>query len=159
MGICVICSQGKNSITDANSANLLSFNYNCRIMKNFTGKNLIIFVILFSLAAPACVAQRYKRSTKNPERGLFGKSLNTKTIKYREAPSIVRAKKKQEANQKKLKKDYNEYIRQNRKRAVEIQSPEVRERMLENRKEADLKYKAKRKKMDKTSRKSDKKYR
>jgi hypothetical protein len=128
-------------------------------MKNFTGKRIILVVMTLLLAVSLCEAQKSKRGVKNQERGLFGKSLNTKTVKYREAPSIVRAKKKQEANQRKLDKEYEDYVRQNRKRAVEIQSPEVRERMIENRKEADLKYKAKKKSLKKATKKSRKKYR
>jgi len=128
-------------------------------MKYLMLRKLIFIIMILSLSVPACVAQRYQRSTRNPEKGLFGKSLNNKTVKYREAPSIVRAKKKQEANQKKLKKEYNDYIKETRKRAVEIQSPEVKKRMLENRKESELNYKAKKKKTDKTSRKRGNKYR
>jgi hypothetical protein len=105
-----------------------------------------------------CEAQKYKRSIRNPERELFGKSLNTKNVKYREAPSIVRAKKKQAANEKKLDKEYNEYVKNSRKRAVKIQSPEVKARMLENRKESDLKYKEKKKNRTKSSKKAGRKY-
>ncbi len=105
-----------------------------------------------------CEAQKYKRSIRNPERELFGKSLNTKTVKYKESPSIVRAKKKQAANEKKLDKEYDAYVKKSRKRAVEIQSPEVKARMLENRKEADLKYKEKKKNRTESSKKTGRKY-
>jgi hypothetical protein len=105
----------------------------------------------------SCGTHQYKRSIRNPERGLFGRSLNTRTVKYREAPSIVRAKKKQEANQQKLKKEYEDYIVQNRKRALEIQTPEVRERMSDNRKNSELNYKEKKKRLDKASRKNRRK--
>jgi len=90
---------------------------------------------------------------------LFGKTLNTKEVKYRESPSVVRAKKKQAANQEKLRKEYDEHMKESRKRVVKIQSPEVQARMLENRKEADLKYKEKNKKRNKSSRKTARKYR
>jgi len=95
---------------------------------------------------------------RNPERQLFGKTLNTKTVKYRESPSVVRAKKKQAANQKKLDKEYDDYVKESRKRAVKIQSPEVQDRMLENRKEADKKYKEKKKKRTESSKKAGRKY-
>lgn len=121
-------------------------------------KLFFIFLILICSAA-VCEAQKYKRSIRNPERALFGKTLNTKEVKYRESRSVVRAKKKQAANQEKLKKDYDEYVKESRKRAVKIQSPEVQARMLENRKEADLKYKEKNKKRNKSSRKTARKYR
>jgi hypothetical protein len=90
---------------------------------------------------------------------LFGKSLNTKRVKYRESPSVVRAKKKQAANQEKLKREYAEYVKNERKRAVEIQSPEVRERMTANRKESELKYKERKKKRNADSKKAERKFR
>jgi hypothetical protein len=114
---------------------------------------------MLSFPVSFCEAQRYKRSIRNPERELFGKSLNNKTVKYRESPSIVRAKKKQAAKQKKLKKEFRAYVKEERKRAVKIQTPEVRARMLENRKEADARAKEKRKKIDKATRKAAKKFR
>ena len=127
-------------------------------MKDISFKKLFfVFLILFC-AVSVCEAQKYKRSIRNPERELFGKSLNTKTAKIREAPSIVRAKKKQAANEKKLDKEYNAYVKKSRKRSVEIQSPEVKARMLENRKESDLKYKEKKKNRTESSKKTGRKY-
>ncbi len=128
-------------------------------MKDFSFKKLFfIFLILF-FAVSVCEAQRYKRSIRNPERELFKKSLNNKTVKYREAPSIVRAKKKQAANEKKLDKEYDALVKESRKRSVEIQSPEVKARILENRKESDLKYKEKKKNRTERSKKIARKYR
>jgi len=126
-------------------------------MENFTTKNVILLAILFCITISGCEAQRYKRSIRNPERALFGKSLNTKNVKYREAPSIVKAKKKQAANKEKLKKEYSATIKENRKRALKIQSPEVKERMINNRKQSDLNYKNKKKKMEKNSKRTGKK--
>lgn len=128
-------------------------------MKNYTVIKLLLVLLILSLTGSVCEAQGYKRSVRNPERGLFGKSINNKTVKYKEAPSIVRAKKKQAANQEKLKKEYNENLKQNRKRALEIQSPEVRERMIGNRKESDQKYREKKKKNEKLSKRAAKKRR
>jgi hypothetical protein len=128
-------------------------------MKDFPFKKLFfIFLILFC-AVSVCEAQRYKRSIRNPERELFKKSLNNKTVKYRESPSIVRAKKKQAAKEKKQDKEYNAFVKESRKRSVEIQSPEVRTRILENRKESDLKYKEKKKNRTERSKKIARKYR
>jgi hypothetical protein len=127
-------------------------------MWNFPLEKLVLLTILFCFTITGCEAQRYKRSIRNPERALFGKSLNTKDVKYREAPSIVKAKKKQEANKKKIKKEYAVAVKENRKRAIKIQSPEVKERMIDNRKQSDLNYKDKKKKMEKNSRRTGKKY-
>jgi hypothetical protein len=127
-------------------------------MKYLIFKRFLIILLTLSVMVPVCEAQRYKKSLRNPERYLFGKSLNNKNTKVRESPSIVRAKKKQTANQKKNKKEYDEFVKDSRKRAVKIQSPDVQARMAENKKESDLKYKEKRKKMAENSRKTGRKY-
>jgi len=127
-------------------------------MKNLQVKKLILLLLILSLSFSVCEAQKTKGNINNPERALFGKSLNNKTVKYKESPSVVRAKKKQAANEKKLKKEYEAYIKAERKRAVEIQSPEVQTRMINNRKEADLKYKEKKKQRKQAARKTGKKY-
>jgi hypothetical protein len=121
-------------------------------------KKLILLLLIISLAFSVCEAQKSKGKINNPERALFGKSLNNKTVKYKESPSVVRAKKKQAANEKKLKKEYEAYIKDQRKRAMKIQSPEVQTRMINNRKEADSKYKEKKKRNKQAARKTAKKY-
>jgi len=127
-------------------------------MKNLQVKKLILLLLIISLAFSVCEAQKSKGKINNPERALFGKSLNNKTVKYKESPSVVRAKKKQAANEKKLKKEYEAYIKDQRKRAMKIQSPEVQTRMINNRKEADSKYKEKKKRNKQAARKTAKKY-
>lgn len=128
-------------------------------MKDITFKKLFsLFLIIFCFVS-VCEAQSYKRSIRNPERELFGRSLNNKSVKYRESPSVVRAKKKQAAKEKKLKKDYNTHVKKSRKHAIEIQSPEVQARMVENRKDADSKYKEKKKIRTSNSKKAGRKYR
>lgn len=127
-------------------------------MKLFSLIKILIVLLSLLLPVSVCNAQRYKRSIKNPEKELFGKSLNNKTVKYKESPSIVRAKKKQAKMKKKMDKDFAAYVEKERKRAVKIQSPEVQERMIKNRKESDRKSKEKRKKVEKATRKVGKKY-
>lgn len=128
-------------------------------MSTFRDKGIILGFITLFFIVTSCGTQNYRRGVRNPERDLFGRSLNTKSVKYREAPSIVRAKRKQEANQRKLKKEYEAFVKQSRKRSLEIQSPEVKERMVENRKEADSRYKTKKKNLNKASKKKARKYR
>ena len=127
-------------------------------MKSFPVKRSIILLISFFVVLNICDAQQYKRSIRNPERQLFGKSLNNKTVKYRESREVVRAKKKQAANQKKLDREYYAYVKKQRKHNVEIQSPEVKARMIGNRKDADQKFRDKKKNMKEKSRKAGRKY-
>jgi len=128
-------------------------------MKYLSFKRLLPIILLLFLTGAVCEAQKVKKGSRNPERSIFGKSLNTRQVKYRESPSVVRAKKKQEADQKKLEKEYNEYVKDQKKRAVEIQSPAVQERMSANRRDTDLKYKEKKKKRKSSEKKAGRKYR
>ncbi len=127
-------------------------------MKNLLLKKLIILFLSFFFVIPVCEAQRYRRSIRNPERYLFGKSLTKSNVKVKESPGVVRAKKKQAANEKKSDKEYADYVKASRKRAVKIQSPEVQARMLDNRKQSDLNYKEKKKNLAKNSRRAGRKY-
>lgn len=127
-------------------------------MKNLQLKKLILLLLIISLSFSVCEAQKSLGKINNPERAMFGKSLNNKTVKYKESPSVVRAKKKQVANEKKLKKEYEAYIKDQRKRAMKIQSPEVQTRMINNRKDTDSKYKEKKKRGKQAARKTAKKY-
>jgi len=127
-------------------------------MKNFPVKRIVILLISLFVLLDVCEAQQYKRSIRNPERKLFGKSLNNKTVKYRESREVVRAKKKQAANQKKLDKEYYAYVKKQKKRHLDIQSPEVKTRMIENRKESDQKFREKKKNLKEKSRKTGRKY-
>jgi len=128
-------------------------------MNNLAIRKLSFILIVFILAVSSGQAQGSQRIARNHEKALFGKTLNTKQKKVREPRAVVKAKKKQEANENKLKKEYNEYIKESRKRVVKIQSPEVQERMIQNRKDADQRYKVKRKKVTESGRKTGRKYR
>ena len=55
-----------------------------------------------------------------------------KQVKVKEPRSVTKAKKKQEANERKLKKDYAASIKRSQKRTIEIQTPEVQARMKQN---------------------------
>ena len=103
-------------------------------------------------------AQRQGGSKGKSERSLFGRTLNTKDKKIRESRSITKAKKKLESKEKKRDKEYAEFVKSSRKRAVKIQSPEVQARMIENRKQADINYKTKRKESAVNSKKAGRKY-
>ena len=127
-------------------------------MNIFSGKRIFALAIVFAFAVSASSGQENKRYVRNPEKNLFGKSLNNKKVKVKESKSIVRAKKKQSKAQKRQEKEYADYIKKNRSRALEIQSPEVRTRMKQNRKEADINYMNKKKKVEKDTRAAARKY-
>ncbi len=128
-------------------------------MMNRIAFKLIFLVFVFFLGAYNCDAQILKRAPRNPERQLFRKSPNTGSRKVRESRGVRQAKKKQADNQRRMKKEYAEAVKNSRARSLEIQSPEVRERMLANRKEADLRSIERRKQQKANSRSVARKYR
>jgi hypothetical protein len=122
-------------------------------MKRIFYRILLVLILTWSCLA-VCEAQK----ARNPERAVFKKSLHTKTRKVRESPGVVRAKKKQADNKKKADKEYYDYVKQQKKHAYEIQSPEVKARIVENRKDTDARYKVKKKSRSENSKKAGKKY-
>ncbi len=123
-------------------------------MKKIFPRSILLIFILSWFSISVCEAQR----VRNPERAVFKRSVHTKTRKVRESPTVVRAKKKQAASKKKADEEYYGYVKQQKKHAFEIQSPEVKARMKENDKESAAKYKVKKKNRTENSRKAGKKY-
>ena len=129
-------------------------------MNNLSVRKSFILLIVFSLAITVCEAQSFKKSkSRNTERRLFGKSLNKRTVKIKEPRVVIKAKKKQKVDEKKLKREYEKFIKKSKKRALEIQSPEVRARMIQNLKDSDLRAKERRKNSRASTKKAARKYR
>ncbi|MBK7131803.1 MAG: hypothetical protein IPH69_02970 [Bacteroidales bacterium] len=123
-------------------------------------KKLYILLFISTLAIGSANAQLFHRNAaRSAEKGLFGKSLSKKKqVKVKEPRSVLKAKKKQEANENKIKKDYAAHVKKSQKRTVDIQTPEVQERMKQNQKNMELRDKAKKKKTRTSSKKAGKKY-
>jgi len=125
-------------------------------MNNIPLRKLFLFIFLLSLSIGSCNAQIFH---KNPEKRLFGKTLGKKReAKVKEPRSVLRAKRKQEANDRKLNKDYEKMVRRSQKRAIDIQSPEVQERMKQNKKDYTVRDKEMRKKVKASTKRAGKKY-
>ena len=114
----------------------------------------MLFMIL------TCNAQfSNKTSSKNVEKGLFGKSNGSKKkVNLKEPRRVVQARKKQEANEKKLKKEYAQSVKRSRERTVAIQTPEVQARMKQNQKDTTTRDKQKSKRAKAGNKKAGKKY-
>lgn len=124
-------------------------------MNNLLIRKFLIFLIIMSVGVSVCEAQ----SSRNPERRLFGKTLGRrKEVTVKVPRTVNKAKKKQEAKIKKLKKDYAHFIIKSQKRSVEIQKPEVQSRMIQNQKDSEANYKAKKKKLAAGSKNAARKY-
>lgn len=129
-------------------------------MTNLSMKRLFLLLFISTLVIGSANAQLFHRNAaRSAEKGLFGKSLSKKKqVKVKEPRSVMKAKKKQEANENKIKKDYTAHVKKSQKRTVDIQTPEVQERMKQNQKNLELRDKAKKKKSRTGSKKAGKKY-
>ena len=115
---------------------------------------LIVFAL--SLGIGSCNAQVFH---KDPEKKLFGKSLGKKKeAKVKERGVVLKAKKKQDAKEKKRKKDYAHSVKRSQKRTRDIQTPEVQVRMKQNQKDTKMHDKTKKKEIKTTTKKAGKKY-
>lgn len=123
-------------------------------------RRLFLILFIFTLAVSSAHGQIFhKNASRKAEKGLFGKSLNKKKeIKVKEPRSVVRAKKKQEANERKLKKNYAAFVKRSQKRTIEIQTPEVQERMKQNKKNLELRDKTKKKRSRISNKSAGRKY-
>ena len=130
-------------------------------MNNLSARKMFLFIFILSLAVSSANGQIFhKNNSKNTEKRLFGKTTlgNKKAAKVKEPRSVIRAKKKQEAKERKLKKNYAKSISQSQKRTIEIQSPELQERMKQNKKESITRDKERKKNIKSGSKKAGKKY-
>ena len=72
--------------------------------------------------------------------------------------SVRKAKQQQALKEKNRKKEYAEFVKENRKRSYEIQTDEVKERMKANRKNTKKSYAEKKKKNANAGKRASKKY-
>jgi hypothetical protein len=125
-------------------------------MNNLIIRKFLIILFLLSLTFTQGNAQIFH---KNPEKKLFGKTVgNKKQVKVSEPRSVSRAKRKQEANKKKLDKEYKKSVQKSRERAYDIQTPEVQDRMKQDQKNLADRDKTKKKRVKKSTKKAGKKY-
>ncbi len=124
-------------------------------------RKLLLLIFTLTLAAGSVDGQIFKhQNVRKTEKSLSGRSsARRKEPKVREPRTVLKAKKKQEANEKKLKNNYNQSIKDSQKRTIEIQTPEVQERMKQNKKDIDLRDKTRKKKVNSSTKKAGKKYR
>jgi len=130
-------------------------------MKGLPGKKILILM----LAASASVTL-YSESdfggyvSATRECGMFiVPSVQKMKAGVKKPQSAKKAQKAQEKKEAKMDRDYEKYVKENRKHALEIQTPTVRERMKQNVKDADANYRAKKKTNSSQTRKGAKKYR
>lgn len=117
---------------------------------------LTVLILLSGLQL--CIASPVvKGENGNNEIVVSPQSKNRKT-KIKKPMSVKKAQRLQAKKEKNLKRDYEKSIKENRKRSLEIQTPEVRERMKQNLKNANTRNKDKRKTNTSRTKKAKRKY-
>jgi hypothetical protein len=103
--------------------------------------------MIFSFALVVCEAQTFERygAPKQGRSAVKKGPLKSRVVNIKGPKSIEKAKKKQEANDRKLRNDYKKFVKSNQKRSIQIQTPEIQKRMKQNIKNANSSYKAKKK--------------
>jgi len=129
-------------------------------MNNLSVKRFFIILFILTVIVSSANSQIFrKNASRKAEKDLFGTSLSKKKApKVKEPRSVTRAKKKQEAKKRKLDKDYAKFIKKSQKRTIDIQTPEVQERMKQDKKDTAARDKEKKKKIRSGTRKAGKKY-
>ena len=113
-------------------------------MNNLSVRKLLLVLFTLTLAIGSSDGQLFH---KNPEKALFGKTTGRKReAKVKEPRSVLRSKRKQEANDRRLKRNYDKSVKRSQKRTVDIQSPEVQDRMKQNKKTNAVRDRKKRRK-------------
>ena len=117
-------------------------------------------MFILSVTIGSCNIQLFhKNSSRNAERGLFWKSHGrNKEVKIFEPRTVLKAKNKQEANQRKLKSDYEKSVKRSQKRTIDIQTTEVQARMKQDRENIATRDKERKKKEKASLKKAGKKY-
>lgn len=116
--------------------------------------------MIFSLTSVLSEAQKSQR-TPVPVQGRSAADRapkKSKKVKLNGPVSAAKAKKMQEAKDKKLKKDYGKFVKGNQKRSIQIQTPEVQDRMKQNIKNANSNSKARKKNSAARTKKAGRKY-
>jgi hypothetical protein len=134
-------------------------------MKRFLIRFFPVMLLMLFLAGTEADAQSGKAAKKygtgNLSKSGFKKkapAVKSSQPKVREPKAVVRAKREQEKNQKKLKKADEKAISTGKTRHFDIQSASVKERMKQNEKDNTLRDKNRQKNIRKASKPAARKY-
>lgn len=121
-------------------------------MKRFS---LFLFILFLSIGASNAQIL-HRNASRKVEKGLFGSKR--KQVKVKEPRVVLKAKKDQETKDRKIDKAKKDYVVKSQKRSIAIQTPEVRTRMKQDRKDIRARDKTKKKKLYATTKRAGRKY-
>ncbi len=118
-------------------------------------------VLIFLLVVSVCDAFPVVKNTipGDGSEMVSAPQSRKKKAKVKKPMSTEKAQKEADARDQKRRKDSEKYIKENQKRSIEIQTPEVQARMKQNVKDANVRYKAKKKNTTASTKKAGRKYR
>jgi hypothetical protein len=126
-------------------------------MNRLSSIKFVSFVLMFLLST--CICSILQATTGAMATNEIPESLpQRKKTNIKKPMSAKKAQKQAEAKDKKRRKESDQYIKWNRKRSIEIQTPEVQQRMKQNVKDANARYKAKKKNSTSRTKKAGRKY-
>jgi hypothetical protein len=130
-------------------------------MNQLSALRYLLTVLVFMLAVSVCHSYPFMNGNvlSNGSEMVTAPQPRKKKAKINKPMSAEKAQKQADAKDKKRKQDSKKYIEENRKRSIEIQTPEVQERMKQNIKDANARYKDKKKNSTARTKKAGKKYR
>jgi hypothetical protein len=126
-------------------------------MKRLSFRQLIVFLLIFSVGFSLCEAQ--DRAPKPAKKGFFGLFSGKKKSGTIRAPrSAGQVKKELDKKKKKDNLALAKAVKESQKRTIQIQTPEVRNRMKQDQKDIEAREKARMKKSAKAAKAAGKKY-
>jgi hypothetical protein len=100
-------------------------------MKQLAFLRVIALILVVMVVCTSCNSRLFSRmQVRKAERSMAGPERSSRRII--EPKAARKAKKTQEKNQEKLKADYYKSVNKSKKRTVDIQTPEVQERMKQD---------------------------
>jgi hypothetical protein len=123
-------------------------------------KKIMIFSLTISFSLIVGEARSFERpSVPKQQKSISRKPGKQKKVKVIGPKSAHKVQKEQDAKEREKKKDSRKAVKEFQNHALEIQSPEVRERIKQNRKNSDANYKTKKKNNASRTKNAGKRYR
>ena len=129
-------------------------------MKRLSVRQLVVLTLVLTVVISVCEAQSSAdRAPKPAGKGLFGLFSGKKSSRKIVAPkNTSQVEKEQEKKKKKSDEDYAKAVKESQKRTFKIQTPDVQDRMKQNKKDITSREKARKKNISKATRKAGSKY-